>query len=56
MVTNESDVKQIEEHELNQAMQAELSDEQLQQFAEGSCSWGASCTGGHTCDDRQRLR
>jgi hypothetical protein len=49
MVPNESDVKQIEERELSQSMKAELSDEQLEQFAEGSCSWGASCTSGNTC-------
>jgi len=30
---------------LEQAMGEELTDEQLLQMAEGSCSWGANCRG-----------
>ena len=32
------------EAELDNAMGEELTDEQLLQMAEGSCSWGANCS------------
>jgi len=35
--------KQTQEAQLNSAMEAELTDEQLLQLAEGSSSWGANC-------------
>jgi hypothetical protein len=35
--------KQERETELTTAMEAELTDEQLLQLAEGSSSWGANC-------------
>ena len=37
------DTKQIYETELTDSMEQELTDEQLQQLAEGSCTWGANC-------------
>lgn len=38
-----SDVLETNEEELVDAMEHELTDEQLLQMAEGSCSWGANC-------------
>jgi hypothetical protein len=38
-----SSEKHEQEAQLNEAMEAELSDEQLLQLAEGSSSWGANC-------------
>jgi len=35
--------KQEQEARLTEAMEAELTDEQLLQLAEGSSSWGANC-------------
>jgi len=40
-----SDEKKSNEAVLEQAMGEELTDEQLLQMAEGSCSWGANCRG-----------
>ena len=37
------ETKQMYESELTEVMENELTDEQLQQLAEGSCTWGASC-------------
>jgi hypothetical protein len=37
------DTKQIVETQLTESMEQELTDEQLQQLAEGSCTWGANC-------------
>ena len=46
---SEDDVKPPEpgaqELDLEQALGEELTDEQLLQMAEGSCSWGANCRG-----------
>jgi hypothetical protein len=46
--TNETlpEIKQQHDEQLMEAMGTELSDEQLQQLAEGSCSWGANCNNG----------
>ncbi len=46
MVQNETETKQMNEKELMEAMASELSDEQLQQLAEGMSSWGAGCNKG----------
>jgi hypothetical protein len=46
MLHNDTETKQIHEKELMESMGTELSDEQLQQLAEGSCSWGANCNKG----------
>ena len=35
--------KKMYESELTEVMENELTDEQLQQLAEGSCTWGANC-------------
>ena len=35
--------KQSFESELTEVMESELTDEQLLQLAEGSCTWGANC-------------
>lgn len=40
-----SDSRRLAEAALEQAMGEELTDEQLLQMAEGSCSWGANCRG-----------
>jgi hypothetical protein len=40
------DTKQQQETQLMDTMGQELSDEQLEQLAEGSCSWGANCNSG----------
>lgn len=40
-----SDTTKLTETALEQAMGEELTDEQLLQMAEGSCSWGANCRG-----------
>ena len=42
MTSNET---QEQELKLEQALGEELTDEQLLQMAEGSCSWGANCRG-----------
>ena len=39
------ETKEILESQLTESMENELTDEQLQQLAEGSCSWGANCHG-----------
>lgn len=39
----EPDQKQTHEDEVVQSIEEELTDEQLLQMAEGSCSWGANC-------------
>ncbi len=44
-----TDVKQDLENDLNEAIDAELTDEQLVQLAEGSSSWGAHCNSGSSC-------
>lgn len=41
-----AETKQQHEVQLMETMGQELSDEQLQQLAEGSCSWGANCNSG----------
>jgi len=43
------DVKQAEEEQVTQAIEAELTDEQLTQLAEGASSWGAHCNSGGSC-------
>jgi hypothetical protein len=40
------DQKQTHEDEVVQSIEEELTDEQLLQMAEGSCSWGANCSSG----------
>lgn len=48
MMNNEvlADTKHQQEAQLMATMGQELSDEQLQELAEGSCSWGANCNSG----------
>jgi len=41
-----ADVARTEEESIDLALGEELTDEQLLQMAEGSCSWGASCNRG----------
>jgi hypothetical protein len=41
--TIKTDPKSKRDHELVDAMEKELTDEQLLQMAEGSSSWGAHC-------------
>jgi hypothetical protein len=41
--------KQAEEEQVTQAIEAELTDEQLTQLAEGSSSWGAHCNQNGSC-------
>jgi hypothetical protein len=41
-----SEVKEQQEKKLTDTMGEELTDEQLEQLAEGSCSWGANCNSG----------
>lgn len=41
---NTPEIRQKEEENLNALLDRELTDDQLLQFAEGSCSWGANCT------------
>ena len=43
---NASDATKQSEMALEQVMGEELTDEQLLQMAEGSCSWGANCNRG----------
>jgi hypothetical protein len=38
------DHKQAHEDEMVDSIEEELTDEQLLQMAEGSCSWGANCS------------
>ena len=38
-----------QEKQLASSMEAELTDDQLLQMAEGGCSWGASCNKQSTC-------
>lgn len=40
------DVERAEEARIDLALDEELTDEQLLQMAEGSCSWGANCNKG----------
>jgi hypothetical protein len=40
-----SDIRREQEAPLTESMEKELTDEQLLQLAEGSCSWGANCHG-----------
>jgi len=42
-VKQENESQKPGEEELTSAMEQELTDEQLLQMAEGSCSWGANC-------------
>lgn len=42
---NLSDIRREQEAPLTESMEKELTDEQLLQLAEGSCSWGANCHG-----------
>lgn len=39
-------VERIEEAEIDLMLGEELTDDQLLQMAEGSCSWGANCNKG----------
>jgi hypothetical protein len=47
MLENHDEVQngQEQEQESNPSAEQELTDEQLLQMAEGSCSWGANCRG-----------
>jgi hypothetical protein len=44
-----SGIRELHESQLNRAIEQELTDEQLQQLAEGSCSWGANCNSSSGC-------
>lgn len=39
-----SAIRKEQEKPLTETMEKELTDEQLLQLAEGSCTWGANCT------------
>jgi hypothetical protein len=41
-----TEIRQTAEEDLNRSIERELTDDQLQQLAEGSCSWGANCNKG----------
>ena len=43
---NLSDIRREQEAPLTESMEKELTDEQLLQLAEGSCTWGANCSKG----------
>lgn len=43
--TDLSEIRREQEATLTESMEKELTDEQLLQLAEGSCSWGANCHG-----------
>ncbi|HEX7808751.1 MAG TPA: hypothetical protein VF608_08500 [Thermoanaerobaculia bacterium] len=43
------EIREIHESQLTDSIERELTDEQLQQLAEGSCSWGANCNKGGSC-------
>ena len=43
------ETKQQKEVQLTEAMETELTDDQLEQLAEGSSSWGANCNKGSSC-------
>ncbi len=45
MLEKHDEVQQQEEQETTPSAEQELTDEQLLQMAEGSCSWGANCRG-----------
>lgn len=42
----QGDFERVEEANIDLALGEELTDEQLLQMAEGSCSWGANCNKG----------
>ena len=42
----QGDSERMEEAHIDLALGEELTDEQLLQMAEGSCSWGANCNKG----------
>jgi hypothetical protein len=49
-MTDDTALRALHEEELDRTISEELTDDQLQQLAEGASSWGASCTaGGSTC-------
>jgi hypothetical protein len=39
-----SEIRREQEAPLTDSMEKELTDEQLLQLAEGSCTWGANCS------------
>ncbi len=49
--TNErlAEIRQQHEAQLTESMEKELTDDQLEQLAEGSSSWGANCNNGDSC-------
>lgn len=46
MHTEAAEIRQSAEEDLTRSIERELTDDQLQQLAEGSCSWGANCNKG----------
>jgi hypothetical protein len=38
------EIRKEQEEPLTESMEKELTDEQLLQLAEGSCTWGANCS------------
>lgn len=44
--SHDGEAERIEEARIDQLIGEELTDEQLLQMAEGSCSWGANCNKG----------
>ena len=44
-----TETKREQEAQLTEAMEKELTDDQLEQLAEGSSSWGANCNSGSSC-------
>ncbi len=44
-----NETKQQQEAQLTESLGSELTDDQLEQLAEGSSSWGANCNKGSSC-------
>lgn len=44
-----SETRSTRERELTDSIERELTDDQLAQLAEGSCSWGAQCNSQGSC-------
>jgi len=40
----ETEIRREQEAPITEAIEKELTDEQLLQLAEGSCTWGANCS------------
>lgn len=52
MSTRLTELRDVHESQIADAIERELTDEQLEQLAEGSCSWGAQCNSSSGCQQR----